>query len=139
MTFCIFHDAAPGAQERKMFEIVEKSYYEKKKVIVFVKDAARAAEIDRLLWIMKQDSFIPHKIFEKNEPDEHAPVAIVFSEMNPIHAEVLVADGHCSLDFASEFVSINEFVNRSSPELHRACRDRYRDYRARQISVEYSK
>jgi DNA polymerase IIIc chi subunit len=138
MTFCIFHDV-PGAQERKLFEIVEKSYNEKKRVVVFVDNAARAAEIDRLLWALTEESFIPHRIFEKNEPDDAAPVAIVFSEMNPVHAEVLVADGHCSLDFACGFTAVNEFVNRSSPELHQACRDRYRDYRARQIAVEYAK
>lgn len=139
MTVCTFHDTNPETQERVLFEIVESAYSRREKVLIYVQDTARAAVIDRLLWIMKQEAFIPHRIFDKKESDDRVPVAIVSGEMNPIGAGILVADGHCRLDFACDFPSIHEFVNRSSVPMHQACRDRYREYRSRQVPVEYSK
>jgi DNA polymerase III subunit chi len=139
MTSCIFHDASPATQERQLFEIVEGAYNQRQKVLVYTQDNERAVALDRLLWILKQEAFIPHKIFAANDPDPQVPVAIVTAEINPISAGVLVADGHCTLDFAVKFESVHEFVKRSSPELHQICRNRFRDYRLRQIAVEYSK
>jgi DNA polymerase-3 subunit chi len=139
MTACIFHDTTPSTMERQLFEIVERAYNQREKILIFTKDEARAAAVDRFLWILKQESFIPHKVLVQDEPELNLPVAIVTSEINPVAAGILVVDSHCSLDFACRFDSIHEFVNRSSPELHQACRDRFRDYRSRQISVEYSR
>jgi DNA polymerase IIIc chi subunit len=135
----MFHDTTPATQERQLFEIVERAYNKRQKVLVFAQNEERAANLDRILWILKQEAFIPHRIFAANETDPDVPVAIVTGEINPIDAEVLVADGHCSLDFACSFGSIHEFVNRSNPKVQQDCRDRFRDYKARQVAVEYSK
>jgi DNA polymerase III subunit chi len=137
MTSCTFHDTTPATHERKLFEIVERAYNLKQKVLVYVQDEARAVAMDRTLWILKQEAFIPHKVVGKGETDSSLAVAIVTSETNPNLAEVLVADGHCSLDFAGAFQFVNEFVNRSSVEMHQACRERFKSYRQKQIPVEY--
>jgi DNA polymerase III subunit chi len=137
MSCCVFHNTAPATHDRQLFEIVEQAYIQRQNVVVFVGDDARATAIDRALWILKQDSFIPHKIFSAIEADPGVSVAIVTCEANPNSAGILVADGHCSLDFACSFEAIHEFVNRSSAELHEACRDRFKAYRQRQIPVEY--
>lgn len=139
MNSCLFHDAQHGRRERKLFEIVESAYKRQEKVLVYASTEMRANEIDRTLWIHKQESFIPHKICQPNEPEPTVPVAIVTEEINPLGAGILVADGHCSIDFACDFNSIHEFVDRSSPEIQQACRERYRTYRERALSVEYLK
>jgi DNA polymerase IIIc chi subunit len=115
------------------------TYDQREKISIFAQTEGRAAAIDRLLWINKQEAFIPHEIFKCHEPESSVPVAIVSSELNPIGAGILVADGHCSLGFAVGLDLVHEIVNRSSPEMQEACRDRFRAYRSRQISVEYSK
>ena len=139
MTSCIFHDTSPATQERQLFELVELAYSRRDKILIFAQSEERAVAIDRLLWILKQEAFIPHRILKEGESDSGLQVGIVTGEVNPIGAGTLIADGHCSLDFACGFDTIHEFVNRSSPQLHQACRDRFRDYRSRQIPVEYSK
>jgi DNA polymerase IIIc chi subunit len=60
-------------------------------------------------------------------------------EQNPLDAKVLVADAHCSIDFALGFDTVHEFVNRSSPQVHESCRERFRAYKDRKIQVEYRK
>lgn len=139
MTSCIFHDIGAAQREPKLFEIVENAYRQRQKVLVFARTAARADTIDRMLWVFRQEAFIPHKILNAKDAADTVPVGIVTGEENPIAADVLVADGHCSLEFASGFSVIHEFVDRSSPETQEACRERYRAYQARRIAVEYEK
>jgi DNA polymerase IIIc chi subunit len=139
MTSCIFHDSSPATRERQVFELAEQAYNQRRKVVIFVRDEARAIALDRALWIVKQEAFMPHRIFGANEADPDIRIAIVTNEMNPIAADVLIADGQCKLEFACEFDSIHEFVDRSTPEIHQACRDRFREYRARQVPVDYAK
>jgi len=137
MVCCVFHNTAPATHDRQLFEIVERAYDQRQNVVVFVQNEARAAAIDRALWIIKQEAFIPHRIFNLKESDDGVAVAIVTGETNPNSSGILVADWHCSLDFACSFEAIHEFVNRSSPELHEACRDRFKQYRERQVPVQY--
>lgn len=139
MKACIFHDVSPGQRDRKLFEIVEHAYNQGEHVLVYAPNEARAAVIDRFLWILRQESFIPHRIILKDEPDPSVAVAIVTSEINPVGAAVLVADGHCSLKFGAGFEAIHEFVDRSSADTQEACRERFRGYRERQIPVEHIK
>ena len=139
MKACLFHDVSPGQRDRKLFEIVEHAYGQRANTLVYAANEARAAVIDRLLWILRQEAFIPHRIILKDEPDPSVPVAIVTAEINPVYASVLVADGHCSLKFAADFDTIHEFVDRSSAETQEACRERFRAYRDRKIPVEHIK
>jgi DNA polymerase-3 subunit chi len=139
MSECIFHDISPGRQDRLLFEIVEQAYNQREHVLIFVQNEGRAASLDRTLWILKQESFIPHKVFDGNDTDPTIPVGIVTAEINPVEARILIADGHCSLNFACDFDTIHEFVNRSSPQLQEACRGRYRSYRSRQIPLKHKK
>jgi DNA polymerase-3 subunit chi len=139
MTACIFHDTAAQRRDSCIFEIVDQAYRRQERVLIFTDNAERASAIDRMLWILKQESFIPHKIVQPEDSDCELPVAIVVSEANPIAAPILIADGHCSLDFASSFSMIHEFVTRTTPQIHEACRERFRLYRANQLTVEHVK
>ena len=139
MSSCIFHDTEYTLKDRKLFEIVEGCYKRHEKVLIFTRTEERASAIDRLLWVLKQEAFIPHGILSDPESDSAIPVGIVTSEINPLGAAILIADGHCSLEYACGFDSIHEFVDRSSAEVHEACRDRFRAYRDRQIPVQHSK
>ena len=143
MNECIFHDAPDNRREFLLFEIVEQAYRGKDRVIIFTSDRDRAVALDRMLWILRQESFIPHRIFDPGErietADSEAPVGIVTTEENPIGASVLIADGHCSLDFACGFDTAHEFVDHSSTDRTEDCRARFRDYRVRQISVRHIK
>jgi len=139
MNACIFHDTSPGRQDRKIFQIVEDAYSHRLPVLIYAAGSERADAIDRFLWILKQESFMPHKIFLREEPDASEDIAIVTSEMNPVDARILIADGHCSLDFACGFDTVHEFVNRSSPQMHEACRERFRAYREKKVPLQHIK
>ena len=143
MNECFFHEAPDNRREFLLFEIVERAYRGKNRVLVFASDNERAVALDRMLWILRQESFISHRIFapgEKiTEADTEAPVGIVTTEENPIGARVLVADSHCGLGFARGFDTAHEFVDHSSAERTEECRNRFRHYRDQRISVRHIK
>jgi DNA polymerase III subunit chi len=139
MTTCVFYNTSPATHERQLFDIVEQIFNRRERVLIYTRNAERAAAVDRILWISKQEAFIPHKVLGPDDRDPDIRVGIVCGEYNPISATVLIVDGHCSLDYSCGFDSIHEFVNRSSADIQEACRDRYREYRSRQIPVEYTK
>jgi DNA polymerase IIIc chi subunit len=139
MNACIFHDTDASLHDRRVFEIVDEAYNRGETVVVFTGTEERAAEIDRFLWILRQESFIPHKIALAQDEKITVPVVIVTSEWNPAGAGILIVDRHCRLEYAAGFDMIHEFVDRSSPETQEACRKRFRAYRDKKISVEYLK
>ena len=139
MKACIFHDTSNALHDRRVFEIVEEAYNRRAEVLIFAGSKERAAEIDRILWIIRQDSFIPHQIVGENEEKISVPVVIVTEERNPHRARILIADGHCSLEFSSGFDLIHEFVYHSSPGIKEACRKRYKSYKDGKVPVEYIK
>lgn len=124
-----------------LFEITERAYKDKSKILIFASDMERAEALDRMLWILRQESFIPHRIFEPGEKSKETevPVGIVTIEENPIEANILIADGHCGLDFACGFDTAHEFVDHSSPQRTESCRERFRNYRERQVPVRHVK
>lgn len=139
MNHCIFHDMGPTMRDRRLFDIVEQAYKDREQVVVFAENVERATAIDRNLWIMKQEAFIPHKILERDGPEDGVAAGIVVMERNPLDAKILIADAHCSIDFALGFDTVHEFVNRTSPQIQEICRDRFRAYKDRKIQVEYRK
>lgn len=136
---CLFHDAPADRRDRILFEIADQAYIRRERILIFAADEERAAQVDRMLWILKQEAFIPHQVFQSEQADAGVPVGIVTKEINPVKARILIADGHCSLDFACSFEQVHEFVTRTTPQIHEACRDRFRSYRVRNIAVEHVK
>jgi len=139
MVQCVFHDTGPAARDRRLFDLVESAYHAREPVVVFTRGDERAQAIDRLLWILRQEAFIPHRIVGQHEEAAEVPVVIVTSEIDPNGAGILIADAHCGMDFAAAFGTVHEFVDRSSAEMHQSCRDRFRAYKDRGVPVEYRK
>ncbi len=137
MSSCIFHDTGAARRDLRIFEIVESALARRERVLIYADGEERARDIDRMLWVLKQESFLPHRVVREGDRDTDTPVAIVTGERNPGQADILVADGHCALDFAVRFRVIHEFVTRSSPQMHQACRERYRAYRSRQVALQH--
>jgi len=138
-TACIFHDTDTALHDRRVFEIVEEAYGRRESVVLFAGSEERSQEIDRLLWILRQDCFIPHRILHQMEEVVSTPVVILMEEWKPFESGILIADGHCGIEFAGGFSVIHEFVYRTSPQVQEICRSRFRAYRDKKIPVEHLK
>ncbi|MXZ80736.1 MAG: DNA polymerase III subunit chi [Gammaproteobacteria bacterium] len=99
------------------------------KVMVQTSDSNQSAEVDRLLWTFRQNSFIPHGIIRKGALTwADYPVQISHAHHDPDHADVLVnlreqvSEEHFKYDRVVELVGGDE-ADRAS------ARNRYRSYR----------
>ncbi|MCX7990910.1 MAG: DNA polymerase III subunit chi [Proteobacteria bacterium] len=123
-------------KNKLLFELVERFYYEGEKIVIFTSDEDRANELDRFIWVYKQESFIPHKIFKYSEEDAPEKIAVVYEELNPITAKVLIVYDKCNLNFAVNFERIYEFVEQNRDDILES-RKRYKFYKEKGFLMHY--
>lgn len=139
MKSCVFIDTENKDKDKKLFEIVEKLYKDGKKILIYTSTFDRAKELDRILWVLKQESFLPHKIFKYEEKEALEPIAIVYDQIKPINTDILVIDSPCSMEFAAKFANIFDFVDRTNKETLVKSRERYASFQKLGYVMEYEK
>lgn len=137
MKTCYFIDTLD--KNKYIFSLAEQHYKDRIKTVIFTDTKERAEEIDRILWTLKQEAFIPHKIFKYEEPDALESIAITYQEINPIKAETLIMDTPCSISFALKFNTIYDFVDKSSDESLQKSRERYAKFKEMKYNMHYIK
>ena len=73
--FYVLSSADPASRLRFACRLTEKACSLKNRTYAHVDDAARARELDELLWTFRAGSFIPHQV-EPADPDNPTPVTI---------------------------------------------------------------
>lgn len=65
-------------QERNIFacKLIEKAYRNKQFCYVYVDTQEQSQQLDKQLWTFRPGSFIPHQIYNGNEPDYEQTVLI---------------------------------------------------------------
>ena len=81
---------------------VEKFYLAGKKIQIVVSEHIEAQDLDYLLWVFNQRSFIPHAIGYPETDDILTPVHILTEESKIPDSEVLIMSRECALDFVSQ-------------------------------------
>lgn len=136
MKSATFLNTKEKEKNKLIFELVERFYYEGERIVIFCLSQDRAQEIDRFLWTYKQESFIPHKIFTYEEEEALEKIAIVYTEINPISAKILIADEKPSLGYSMAFERIYEFVEQSKEAIIES-RKRYKLYKDNGFLMHY--
>ncbi|GAB4439131.1 MAG: hypothetical protein OHK0040_10600 [bacterium] len=136
---CYFFDTTETEKDRLIFELVYRIFNKNEKVVIYTDTDERANDLERFLWVYKQEAFIPHKIFRYEEKDAMEKVAIVTEELNPIDANKIILDVPCSSTFASNFEVIFDFADRSSEKKIKESRMRYKLFRDMGYTMYYQK
>jgi DNA polymerase III subunit chi len=141
--FYILNGEAPASRELFACRLAEKVYMLGQGVYIHTGDARQTAELDRMLWTFKQNSFVPHGI-EDQSPDPEAAVLIGHSTEADNHNHALVyAEGRELLInlaqeiplFFSSFKRVAEIVGNDEQNKNSG-RERYRFYRDRGYTLE---
>ncbi len=136
---CRFIDTKNADRNKLIFLLVEKIYKSGEKAVIFTNNDDRANDLDRFLWIHKQEAFIPHKIFKYEEEDAPEKIAIVIKEINPIRAAKIILDYPCSLEFASTFDEIIDFADHTSEKSLQESRKRFKKFKESGFIMDYKK
>lgn len=127
--FYILEDEAGDAAQRFACRLTEKAHAEGHRVFIHVADDAQAEAVDKLLWLFRQGSFVPHvKASELTDDDPLTPVVIGSGEPPVDFDDILINVGGEVGAFFSRFSRHNEVV---VPAARDTARERYRFFKDR--------
>lgn len=127
--FYILEDDATDASARFACRLTEKAHAAGHRIFLHVAGDAQAEELDALLWVFRQGSFVPHATVAALAADDHrTPVVIGSGEPPPGFDDVLINLGGDVSTFFSRFARHNEVI---APTALSSARSLYRFYKDR--------
>lgn len=123
-------------KQKLICELTEKFYLAGKKVVIQVKNAEQGNELDHLLWIWKQASFIPHLYSQQLSYKVLEPVILTTQIENNPGFEVLLLAHPVALDTVLKFEQVIDFAEKYDSTLLNSSRDRFKVYRDNKLKVE---
>lgn len=121
-------EAASG-QKSLLFacQLIEKFYGEQKQVFVHTASREEAERFNTLLWTYRDDSFVPHQIYQENH-DTPPPIQIGLGSGPAKAGDVLVNLSQQIPAYYQQFSHVIEIVF-SDPHVQQLARERYKQYR----------
>ncbi len=85
MTPVLFLELKMAAKERLTCDLIEKLYQEGQTIALYTREAPTANKMNLLLWSWKQETFLPHALYETGG-DNSDPI-IIYTEASTIPPE----------------------------------------------------
>ena len=127
--FYILSDQAPGNRHALACRLANKAWREGHRVYLHTNSAEESQHLDKLLWTLHEDSFLPHGLLDSSDPRLN-PVLIGNGENTGEEHDVLVNLATQVPTFFSRFQRVAEIIDHD-PEIRNAGRERFRFYRDR--------
>ena len=132
--FYISNNNSNEARTKLACRIAEKAYQMKHKIYMHVDDRQQAEQLDQLLWIFRDGSFIPHCLID-DPNSEHSSILIGYNEPPASTSEVLINISSQVPGFFSRYERVAEVVGGDEPSRQKA-RERFKFYRERGYPLE---
>jgi DNA polymerase III subunit chi len=123
-----FYILEASGQKSLLFacSLLEKAHTNAEKVFIYTANAAESEQVDNLLWTYRDDSFLPHAIYQSTES---FPPPILISHEKPIDSHDILLNLSQQLPiFYLSYPHIIEIVP-ADPTVQALARERYRQYR----------
>ncbi|GAB6063503.1 DNA polymerase III subunit chi [Deferrisoma palaeochoriense] len=119
-------------------DTVERAYEAGLRVYVWAESQADARHLDDLLWEFREDSFVPHALWQGEERVEE-PVAVGWKPGNPNAATCLVLARDASPADLQGFDQVVDFAPVDLPDRVGPARARFKAFRAAGFDVRFHK
>jgi len=114
--------------------IAEKAYGKQNKVYIHANNAEQAKQLDDLLWVFRQGSFVPH-CQSNDENQQEAAVVIGYDALPEIQPDVLINLANEVPNFFTRFERVAEIVS-GDENTRQIARERFKFYRERGYPLE---
>jgi DNA polymerase-3 subunit chi len=125
--FYILHTHRRQEKDRLACQLADKAWHQGYRIHIQTKFPAQAHQLDMMLWVFKEESFLPHDIYP-NVPQSLAPIQIGYSAQISENMDVLINLTETVPPFYEQLKRIAEIVD-DIPSALEAGRTRYRFYR----------
>ncbi len=132
--FYILAAGAPGNRYTLACRLAEKAWRQGHRVFIHARDEDEARHIDRLLWTLRDGSFVPHGRFPQADPELN-PVLIGHQTDAGEEHDVLINLNAEVPAFFSRFERVLEMIDHDENN-RRHGRERFRFYRHRGYPLE---
>lgn len=129
MTRVDFYVLQPGSRGNRYTlaaRLAEKAWHSGHRVLIAVDSEEELRHMDRLLWVHRDQSFIPHGILGKAEADLN-PVLLTNAQEPGDEHDVLINLCSKTPEYFSRFARVAECVDQEEA-VRQASRERYRFY-----------
>jgi len=137
--FYILHNPHVTTRETERFvcQLVDKIWHQGYRIYIHTDSLPRAKLLDEILWTFKQDSFIPHDIYDVEEDVDmmSVPVWIGFNNKVCEQTDVLINLTTEIPEKVDNFQRIAEIVDDSNNDRQKG-RERYRLYRDKDYTLK---
>jgi len=138
MTEIRFYHLTKSSLEKALPELLEKSLQRNWRVVVQVENDDIAEKLNKDLWTIKTESFIPHGS-KKDGNASKQPIWITSKEENPNNANILfLIDGAVCKEI-EKFDLVCEVFNGNYKDQTDKARDRWKLYKEKSHSLTYWK
>jgi DNA polymerase-3 subunit chi len=133
-----FYEVGDPDWELALCRLVETAYEAGERVYVWASSEARARRLDERLWAFRDESFVPHDLWQGEAalPDP-APVLVGWLPSPPEGIRSLCLARHAAPAELAGFDRIIDLVPSADDALKRAARSRYRAFRDAGFEVAY--
>lgn len=108
--------------------LIEKAYAEEQKVFIYTHSAEEAEQMDNVLWTYREDSFLPHNMYDPSDVFP-PPIQIGFADEVPAQQQDILINLNKTIPpFYHQFKRVIEIVF-SDPLMQQLARERYKYYR----------
>jgi DNA polymerase-3 subunit chi len=121
---------------RIICDLTEKLYTQGKRVVLYSDSERTAAELDRLLWVWKQSSFIPHTYLGELSISLEEPVVITNAIVNNKDYDVLIQVTPVADDIRNQFAQAIDFAEKYDTNALQRSRDRYRRLQSGKVKLK---
>lgn len=132
--FYVSPNQASEAHLQLACRIVEKAYGQNNRVYIYLPDPQQAKQLDDLLWVFNQGSFIPH-CQQADSQQTSSPVLIGEGDPPEQQQDVLINLGNNVPNFFSRFERVVEIVS-GDENTRNLARNRFKFYRERGYPLE---
>lgn len=122
--------------------LLEKAYQQGRQSYVLCDNANQQQRLNELLWVFRDESFVPHAILESNTPATTptldtkpvaTPILLGTADDTPPTQDVLINLLQYVPDYFQSFKRVVEIVM-NTPEHKQAARERFRHYRQHDLT-----
>ena len=123
-------------KKRIVCDITEKLYQSQKRVALYVSEAGVAEEFDRLLWIWKQSSFIPHLYTEQLSTSYEEQVVITTKIDHTDGYDTLLLYDPAPAEVLNQFNLVIDFAEKYNMTSLTKSRERFKEYKDKNWPLE---
>lgn len=131
-----FYEAKGRRWETALCQVVEQAWEAGTRVYVWAASEAHAREVDELLWTFRDESFVPHGLWQGEAGLDEA-VAVGWKPGNPNGAVCLVLAWDATPAEAAGYERVADFAAVDVPDLKEAGRRRYRSFQQAGFDVVF--